>query len=106
MLILEGHVGLHRTVQLQLLQHSWLGHRLGLLLCLMVCLGNKQITLSFLRLHSFKYCISDSFVDGDGYGLFLQEVDSDEIGELGLGRGGKCEDGLTDSPTKSTCPEE
>jgi len=26
-----GLVGLHRTVQLQLLQHNWLGHRLGLL---------------------------------------------------------------------------
>ena len=26
-LILEGLVGLHRTVQLQLLQHYWLGHR-------------------------------------------------------------------------------
>ena len=31
MLVLEGLVGLHRTVQLQLLQHYWLGHRLGLL---------------------------------------------------------------------------
>ena len=30
-LILEGLIGLHRTVQLQLLQHYWLGHRLGLL---------------------------------------------------------------------------
>ena len=30
-LILEDLVGLHRTVQLQLLQHSWLGQRLGLL---------------------------------------------------------------------------
>ena len=30
-LILEDLVGLHRTVQLQLLQHYWLGHRLGLL---------------------------------------------------------------------------
>ena len=28
MLILKGLVGLHRTVQLQLLQHYWLGHRL------------------------------------------------------------------------------
>ena len=28
-LVLEGLVGLHRTVQLQLLQHYWLGHRLG-----------------------------------------------------------------------------
>ena len=28
MLVLEGLVGLHRTVQLQLLQRYWLGHRL------------------------------------------------------------------------------
>ena len=34
MLVLEGLVGFHRTVQLQLLQlvqlHYWLGHRLGI----------------------------------------------------------------------------
>ena len=30
-LVLEGHIGHHRTVQLQLLQHDWLGHRLRLL---------------------------------------------------------------------------
>ena len=30
MLVLKGLVGLHRTVQLQLLQHYQLGHRLGL----------------------------------------------------------------------------
>ena len=30
-LILQGLVGLHRTVPLQLLQRYWLGHRLGLL---------------------------------------------------------------------------
>ena len=35
-------VGLHRTVQLQLLQCYWLGHRLGLMWYWMVCLGNKQ----------------------------------------------------------------
>ena len=29
-LVLEGLIGLHRTIQLQLLQHDWLGHRLGL----------------------------------------------------------------------------
>ena len=40
--VLEGLVGLHRTVQLQPFQHYWLGHRLGLLWCWMVCLGNKQ----------------------------------------------------------------
>ena len=41
-LVLEGLVGLHRTLQLQLLQHYWLGHRLGLLWYWMVCLGNEQ----------------------------------------------------------------
>ena len=35
-------LGLHRTVQLQLLQRYWLGHRLGLLWYWMVCLGNEQ----------------------------------------------------------------
>ena len=30
-LVLEGLVGLHRSIQLQLLQHYWLGHTLGLL---------------------------------------------------------------------------
>ena len=37
-----GKVGLHRTIQFQLLQHYCLGHRLGLLWYRMVCLGNKQ----------------------------------------------------------------
>ena len=41
-LVLEGLVGLHRTVQLQLIQHYWSGHRLGLLWYWMVCLGNEQ----------------------------------------------------------------
>ena len=31
LLVLKGLVGLHKTVQPQLLQHYWLGHRLGLL---------------------------------------------------------------------------
>ena len=35
-------VGLHRTIQLQLLQHYWLEHRLGLLWYWMDCLGNEQ----------------------------------------------------------------
>ena len=51
-LTLEGLVGLHRTIQLQLCQHYWLGPRLGLLWYWIVCLGNKQIILSFLSLHS------------------------------------------------------
>ena len=41
-LVLEGLVGLHRTVQLQLLQCYWLGHRLGLLWYWIICLENKQ----------------------------------------------------------------
>ena len=42
MLFLEGLIGLHTTIQIQLLQHYCLGHRLGLLWYWMVCLGNKQ----------------------------------------------------------------
>ena len=49
MLVLKGLVGLHRTVQL--LERYWLGHKFGLLWYWMVCLGEKQIILSFLRLH-------------------------------------------------------
>ena len=38
----KGLVGLHRTIQLQVLQHNWLRHRRGLRWYWMVCLGNKQ----------------------------------------------------------------
>ena len=55
-LVLKVLVGLHRTVQLQLLQHYWLGHRLGLLWYWMAGLGNK-------------YCILESFVDYNGYSI-------------------------------------
>ena len=41
-LILEDLVSLHRTFQFQLLQHYWLGHRLGSLWYWMICLGNEQ----------------------------------------------------------------
>ena len=47
-LVLKGLVGLHRTIQLQFLQRYWLGHRLGLLWCWIVCLGKwTKIILSF-----------------------------------------------------------
>ena len=58
MLVLEGLVGLHRTVQLQLLQHYRLGHRVGF------C-DIEWFTLETNRDHSVifeitpKYCISD-----------------------------------------------
>ena len=67
-LVLEGLVGLHRIIQLQLLQHYWLGHRLGLLWCWMACLGNEK--RSFCH---FWDCIQvlhfGSFVDYDGYSI-------------------------------------
>ena len=68
MLILKGLVGLHRTVQLQLLQHYWLGHRLGLS-------RYQWFALEMNRDHSIifetasNYCILDSFVDHDGYSI-------------------------------------
>ena len=58
-LVLEGLVGLHRTIQLQLLHHYWLGQRLGLLWYWMVCLGNRDHSAVFEI--APKYCISDSF---------------------------------------------
>ena len=67
--VLEGLVGLYRTVQLQLLQHYWSGHRLD------YC-DIEWFALETNRNHSIvfeiasKYCISDSFVDYDGYSIF------------------------------------
>ena len=56
------------AVHLQLLQHYWLGHRLGLLWYLMVCLGNEQG--SFCH---FSDCIQvlhfGLFFDHDGYSI-------------------------------------
>ena len=46
-LVLKGLIDLHRTVQPQLLQHYWLGHRLGSPLPWKLI----EIILSFLRLH-------------------------------------------------------
>ena len=61
---LEGLVDLHRTIQPQLLKHYWWGHRCGLPWYWMACLGNNQ--RSFCH---FWDCISDSFVDYDGYSI-------------------------------------
>ena len=58
MLVLKGLVGLHRTVQLQLLQRDI-----------------EWFVLEMNRDHSVifeitsKYCISDAFVDHDGYSI-------------------------------------
>ena len=59
-LVLECLVGLHRAVQL--LQHYWLGHRLGLLWYWMVC-----DCIQFFRLHPST--AFQTFVDYDGYSI-------------------------------------
>ena len=62
----EGLVDLHITIQVQLLHHNWLGHRLGLL-----CI--EWFALEMNRDHSVvleiapKHCISDSSVDSECY---------------------------------------
>ena len=67
-LVLKGLVGLHRTVQLQLLRPYWLGHRLGLPWYWMVCLGNDRDHSVIFEIAP-KYSILDSFVDYDGYSI-------------------------------------
>ena len=72
MLVLKGLVGLHRTVQLQLLQCYWLGIDLD------YC-NIEWFALEMNRDHSVifetasKYCISDSFVDHDGYSISSEQ---------------------------------
>ena len=67
-LVIEGLVGLHRTIQLQLLQHYW--SCMDLDYC-----DIAWFSLEMNRDHSVvfeivsKYCISDSFVDYDGYSI-------------------------------------
>ena len=62
MLVLEDLVGLHRTVQLHLLQHYCLVTRLGLLWYWMAGLWNKQRSFCCFQTAP-KYCILDTFVD-------------------------------------------
>ena len=66
MLVLEGLVCLHIIVQLQLLQHYWLGHRLRVLEWF--ALEMSRDLLSFLRLHS-STAFQTLFVDCDGYSI-------------------------------------
>ena len=67
MLVLKDLVGLHRTVQIQLLQRYWLGH--------MDYRDIEWFALEMNRDHSVifeiasQYCISDSSVDHDGYSI-------------------------------------
>ena len=68
-LILEGLARLHRTIQLQLLQHYWLGHSLRLLCYWMVCLGSEQRSFCHIWDCTHVLHFSDSFVDYEGYSI-------------------------------------
>ena len=64
MLVLKGLEGLHRTVQLQLLQRYWLDY------CDIEWFAletNRDDSVVFEI--ASKYCISDSLVDHDGYSI-------------------------------------
>ena len=68
MLVLKGLVGLHRTIQLQLLCITGQGIDLD-------CYDIEWFALEMNRNHSVvfeissKYCILDSFVDYEGYSI-------------------------------------
>ena len=64
MLVLKGLEGLHRTVQLQLLQNYWLGTWITVILN-----GLPWKLTEIIFETTCKYCISDSFVDHDGYSI-------------------------------------
>ena len=68
MLVLEGLVGLHRTIQLQLFSNS--GWDIDLDYCDIEWFAfetNRDYSVVFEI--ASKYCISDSFVDHDGYSI-------------------------------------
>ena len=67
-LVLKDLISLHRTVQLQLLQHYWLGHRLDYCDIEWFALETNRDHFVVFEIAS-KYCISDSFVDHDGYSI-------------------------------------
>ena len=68
MLVLKGLVGLHRTVQLQLLQLYWWGIGLDYHDIEWFALETNRDHSVVFEIAS-KYCISDSFVDHDGYSI-------------------------------------
>ena len=68
MLVLKGLVGLHRTFQLQLLQRYWLGIDLDYCDIEWFALETNRDHSVIFEIAS-KYCISNSFVDHDGYSI-------------------------------------
>ena len=68
MLVLKGLIGLHRTVQLQLLQRYWWGIDLDYCDIEWFALETNRDHSVVLEIAS-KYCISDSLVDHDAYSV-------------------------------------
>ena len=68
MLVLKGLVGLHRTIQLQLLQRYWLRTDLDYCDIEWFALETNRDHSVFFEIAS-KYCILDSLVDHDGYSI-------------------------------------
>ena len=66
MLVLKEFVGLHKTIQLQLLQRYWLGHRLYNCDIEWFALERNKDHSVIFEIAS-KYCVLDSSVDYDGY---------------------------------------
>ena len=66
MLLLKDLVGLHRTIQLQLLQHTGWGTDLDNCDIEWFALETNRDHCVVFEIAS-KYCILDSFVDHDGY---------------------------------------
>ena len=103
MLILEGLVGLHRTIQLQLLQYCWAGHRLDYCDSEWFALEtNRDCSVTFET--ASKYCILDSFVDYDGYsisskGLLVES--SDKTWSTGEGNGKPLQYSCHENPMNS-----
>ena len=62
---------LHSTVQLQLLQHYWLGHKLYHDIEWFALETNRDHSVVFEIAST--YCISDSFVDYEGYSISFKE---------------------------------
>ena len=65
-LVLECLVGIHRTAQLQLLQHLWLKHRVKLTMMLN---GFTWKWTKIIKSFALKYCISYSSVDNEAYSI-------------------------------------
>ena len=83
MLVLKGLVGLHRTVQLQLLQHYWWGIDLDYRDVEWFALETNRDHSVIFEIAS-KYCILDSFVDYDGYSISSKAFLPTEVDIMGI----------------------